>query len=365
MRRDILVKYMFSCFIFLGLFVTLLLVRISLNAQTTSKVEVIEELGTNGTINWTSKVVRVKGNGYGPESVKELGRRKILAKRAAQLDAYRNLLEAVKGVHVTSFINIENMMRESNTVRTQIVGMVKGMRLVEVVYSNDGSCEVTVEVNLDEHGNFLIASLEGGDIKVTDNYPKFDWAAQREELDKVRADYARLKMEIQEKEPDKPGDIYRGIEKKNDPIKAPKAKELPFNPVTANKDYTGLLVDARDFNLKPALAPAILNEKQEKMYGIGALPSKISNGAIVSYRFGTIEKAKKFIEIGDNPLVVKCIKQVNQSDIMLSTEDARKVMYINELLEKKKVVILLPESLESICSILQFNIQEEHPCRTI
>lgn len=354
MRRNIFVKITMLCLFFPGLFVPLLLTLDFHDAQTNSKMEVITGLGEEATINWTTKVVRVKGNGFGPENVKELGRRKILAKRAAQLDAYRNLLEAVKGVQVTSDISLENMMQESNTVTTQTIGMVKGMRLVEVVYSNDGGCEVTVEVNIDEQGNFLLATLTSGEVKVRDNYPKFDWVAQREELEKIKTDYAFLAKELNKKNQElisswqnnannfSPGQPGRSVKAKNDKNnRVMVAQEQSFNPLTANKDYTGLLVDARGASLKPVLAPVILNEKQEKMYGIGAIPSKISGGAIVSYVYGNIERAKRYKEIGDNPLVVKCIKTVNQSDIMLSCEDAQKVMFINELLEQKKVAVLI------------------------
>jgi hypothetical protein len=100
-------------------------------------------------------------------------------------------------------------------------------------------------------------------------------------------------------------------------------------------------VDARGLKLKPALAPAILNEKKEKMYGIGVIPAEMNGGAIVSYMRGNIERARQHKDIGNNPLVVKCIKIINQSDIMISNTAVKKVILIPQLLEQKKVVILL------------------------
>ena len=81
-----------------------------------SDLDYVADYGDEAEMNWTKKVLRVKGNGFGPERVKEPGRRKILAKRAAEMDAYRNLVEVVKGVHVTSNTRVEDMMLESDSV---------------------------------------------------------------------------------------------------------------------------------------------------------------------------------------------------------------------------------------------------------
>jgi len=360
MKREISIKILMMFFFYTGFVAPLLLTWDTGDASPNSRVDVIAELGNKGTINWTTKLVRVRGNGYAPENVEELGRRKILAQRAAQLDAYRNLLEVVKGVQVTSYIDIESMMRDSDTIRTQTKGMVKGMRLVEVVYSNDGACRVTVEVNFDKQGNFLLAALSNGEVKVTDKYPKFDWVAQRKELERIKSGYASLAKDFKNKTEElehsqqeaahlkeqlKNGETFHatGNAKSNSEPSKPAAAALEpiFNPQTANTDYTGLLVDARGTGIKPALAPAILNEKQEKMYGIGVMPSRISVGAIVSYLYGDIERAKKYKKIGNNPLIVKCIKAVNRSDIMLDSEDAEKLKFIDELLEQMKVAVLI------------------------
>jgi len=38
---------------------------------------------------------------------------------------------------------------------------------------------------------------------------------------------------------------------------------------SGNNSYTGLLIDGRLLNIKPVLAPSILSEKKEKIYGVG------------------------------------------------------------------------------------------------
>ena len=102
-------------------------------------------------------------------------------------------------------------------------------------------------------------------------------------------------------------------------------------------------MDARGLNLEPALAPSILNQNGEKIYGIGVFPIEVTSGAIVDYLVGNIERAKKHKKIADRPMVAKGIEVVNESDIMISNEDARKLVLIHDLLEQKKVAILHEE----------------------
>jgi hypothetical protein len=452
----------------------------------------ISEIGDNGTINWTTKALRVKGNGFGPSRVKELGRRKILAKRAAKLDAYRNLIEVIKGVHVTSATSVESMMMESDFVKAKAGGMVKGMRLVDVHYTNDGGCEITMEVSIDRQGQFLLEALNTSAVTMKDDYPKFDWVAMRKKLDETRTklsharlQYAITREALREKGRElddtnlklahleerltttntnntrlkdqlvsaqneltksknivkqlvdryhreeiksttsetelkmtqkflkaKEGELVRlsaEMEKYNKEATfakldrerllgyvqrireiqretkkrvtsssqpanqrsnqssfqaetPPPNKKKPYTddkrmqpertlttvsertpqptPQPANENYTGLLVDARGIELDPVLAPSILNEKKEKMYGIGVIPKEINSGSTAAYIRGNLEHAKQYKNVGNNPLVVKCIKTVNRSDLMLDEADARKVTLIPDLLEEKKVTIL-------------------------
>jgi hypothetical protein len=108
-----------------------------------------------------------------------------------------------------------------------------------------------------------------------------------------------------------------------------------------DKNYTGLLIDARSLGLKPVLAPAILNEQEEKIYGVGVIPKTLKGGAIVDYLSGSVDKVKKYKKVGPDPLLIKGIKSVNQSDIMISNADTKKLVSIMDLMEKQKVAVLL------------------------
>lgn len=454
MRKNIFIIIVVMYLMLPGCFVSLLPAQ-DQDPETDPGTEMsfVEEWGDEASVNWTTKALRVKGNGFGPEKV-DLGRRKILAKRAAKMDAYRNLSEVVKGVQVTSYTNVENMMLVSDWVKAKAGSMVKGMQVVDVTYSDDGGCEVTVEVNIDKKGRFLLDALNTGKVEITDHYPKFDWAALKNELKQVRKKYNSLlasfkkkgeelvdarqklaRVEEQLKSEDlKKSELKTQLASAEEELKRTKniADELTNKiadleiKLTANEKeleitkkflsekkqeldkllaaivnlkkapaqgreellvylqriieiqreireklgtfdgtepdgeddedhepkkpipppttpYTGLLVDARGLNLEPALAPSILNQNGEKIYGIGVFPIEVTSGAIVDYLVGNIERAKQHKKIADRPMVAKGIEVVNESDIMISNEDARKLVLIHDLLEQKKVAILHKE----------------------
>lgn len=306
-----------------------------------SQLDYVTDLGGRASINWTTKVIRVKGFGASSERILDLCQRKLAALRAAEVDAYRKALEVIKGVQVTSSVSVEVLMAASPIISAKVSGVIRGMRLLDVSYSGDGGCIVTLELNIDSEGQCLLSSLNSGDIKISDNYPKFDWMGIMSELEETRAKIAAAQLDIErlinnnEQLKIKTNDLEKSHE-------AGHSSKVNFSePAIIRKQYTGLLVDARNVKLKPALAPAIVNSKNEKMYGDGVFPDKNPSGSIVCYLRGSIEKAKMYREIGDNPLVISCARPISESDIMISDEDAQKLMAINKLLQKKKVAILI------------------------
>lgn len=76
------------------------------------------------------------------------GQARLMAKRAAQLDAYRNLLELVKGVQIKSGTTVENFMARDDQIRSRVEGIIREARIVEENYLPDGTCEVIVEFDL-------------------------------------------------------------------------------------------------------------------------------------------------------------------------------------------------------------------------
>ncbi|MDR0674339.1 MAG: LPP20 family lipoprotein [Zoogloeaceae bacterium] len=76
------------------------------------------------------------------------GQQKLMAIRAAQIDAYRNLAEQVHGFRVWGDTSVSAYVAKNDTVRTYVDAFIRGARVVNVADADDGTFEVTVETTL-------------------------------------------------------------------------------------------------------------------------------------------------------------------------------------------------------------------------
>lgn len=110
---------------------------------------VVRDVFDKGEIDWTHGFVRARGYGF-MDPKKPKGQARLLAERAAVVDARRNLLEILKGVHITSETVVEDYMTQNDLIVQRVEGIVKGARVVgKPKYYPDGRVEVVVEVSLD------------------------------------------------------------------------------------------------------------------------------------------------------------------------------------------------------------------------
>jgi hypothetical protein len=97
---------------------------------------------------WATRVIRVTGFGVEPANG-SAAQRKLMAKRAAQVDAYRNLTEQIKGVKLDAETTVENFMTKDDVIRTNVNTFIRGAKVVAVRYQEDGTCEVDIALALD------------------------------------------------------------------------------------------------------------------------------------------------------------------------------------------------------------------------
>lgn len=75
---------------------------------------------------------------------------KLLAKRAAELDAYRKLAEIIKGFQIDGQTTVRDFVTESDEIHTQFRHFLKGAEPVgSPRYFDDGTCEVDMRVTLE------------------------------------------------------------------------------------------------------------------------------------------------------------------------------------------------------------------------
>ncbi len=73
---------------------------------------------------------------------------KLLAKRAAEADAYRKIAETIKGVQINSETYVRDFVTESDVIEAEFDEFIKGVRLGRATYYQDGTCEVEAEVTV-------------------------------------------------------------------------------------------------------------------------------------------------------------------------------------------------------------------------
>ncbi|MEE9934964.1 MAG: LPP20 family lipoprotein, partial [Deltaproteobacteria bacterium] len=110
--------------------------------------KVTDKIGDKGMVNYEDGYIEAVGTGAPPEQYYGKPQARPMALRAAQVDAYRNLLETVQGVQIDSKTTIKDFVVESDTINTAINGMVKGAQIVKKEYMSDGTVEVTVRMPL-------------------------------------------------------------------------------------------------------------------------------------------------------------------------------------------------------------------------
>ena len=87
-------------------------------SMTAFSKEVIKETASGG-VNWSQGIVFAQGYGTAKEGL-SAAQTRILARRAAIVDAQRNLLEITKGVRITSALSTGQAMKDSIELATRV-----------------------------------------------------------------------------------------------------------------------------------------------------------------------------------------------------------------------------------------------------
>lgn len=285
-----------------------------------------------GTIDWSERWVEAVGSGAAPQS-NNPGQQRLMAERAARVDAYRNLLEMVEGVQVDAETTVHDFVTESDVIRTRVQGVVKGAQQQgQPRYLSDGTVEITLRMPL--FGSHQLSGALGA-----------------ERLMRKRAQQVQQMLNS--------GVSLQDLFASAHPQREPQWPSLPFLPVRlasaqpgfwpvqlAQQAYTGMVLDMCTLPIRPAMSPAVLTSANtpQQVY-IGNFPidpdQVISEGVLQYYR--DFDRAVNSPRVGAHPLVVEAWKASdNQVDVLVSPEDAQRIQQADQgghFLKQLKVVV--------------------------
>ena len=264
--------------------------------------EDLSEASGNGTINWSKGVVEAVGIGAPPEKYYGKPQARPMALRAAKLDAMRNLLEATKGVQIDAKTTVSNFMVESDVITGEVQGMIQNARTTKQEYLSDGTVEITMQMSL--NGGFAQLVLPK-DIK---------------QIEPIKAVMA---------EPE-----------------APVAESTGDVPEAEESVYTGLVVDARGIGLRPAMAPKVVDEKGQEVYGSAFVSREFAVQQGMSGYARDLTAAQGNTRVIQNPLTVRGLRTEGsgRSNVVISNADAADLRSGSEhlsFLKKCRVMIVV------------------------
>jgi len=261
--------------------------------------------GEEATVNWESdsQMVEAFGIGVPPENVHP-AKGRALARRAAIVDAQRNLLEEIQGVQVDSETTIQDLAVASDTIRTKVSGLLQGAKVLQEHYNKDGSYEVRVGLPL-YGATGSVASVAIPAVA--------------------------------------PAEVV--------PVAAPQLEAIP-EPKQAEitqAGHTGVIIDATGLGLKSTFSPVIYDTNGRVIYGMSNINPDfaVSNGMVAYAK--SVEGAHSIARVGANPLVLKAVavrggkNSANKVNVVVTPEDGDIILLANantKVLEKCAVAFV-------------------------
>lgn len=232
---------------------------------------------------------RVTAEGFGTPPANAYGAKaNIMARRAAIVDAQRNLAEQVNGVQVDAETTVENFVINSDIVKTKVSALIKGAIVIEEHAMPDGSYRVVMSMPL--YGAQGLAAA-----------------------------------------------VMPAIRDMTPPIPPPPVISATITTqIQMSGTYTGVIIDAEGMGLKPSFSPVIYDTSGRAIYGVSNInyDQAIERG-MVGYA-GSLYDAQTLPRIGGSPIVVKAVQvrggnnSANPVNVVVSVEDGDRILAANQ-----------------------------------
>lgn len=266
----------------------------------------------HGAINWLTGTVTATGESLSTGLAVSSRQVRLRTLRAATVDARKKLLEILNTIPVTEKLRVKNILQQDEDVMQFVRGDMQNSRVAATSFTEDGVANVTVSVTLRD---MFLEKLIGKHISfhhVNDN------------------PYSAVNA------------VVESIEKA-----AESASEHEVADVedVVSVAYTGLLIDAREVGIQPAITLTIVDNAGNILYSPRMVNRDVAlKNGMVEYA-GTWEEAIASKRSSTNPLVLKAVSTQggSRSNIVISDEQALLLKQINnahKFLEKGRVVVV-------------------------
>ena len=263
---------------------SLFLLSFSLSQGVVSQLE-------KGSVNYSEQTISAIGIGFVPTNAVNAGQARRMALRIAKQDALRQLIEIVNGVTLTSETTMSGAMVD-DVINTKVRGFIRGARQVgQPKYLSDTSVEMEFSVPMSGISDIMLPP-------VTAQQP---------------------------------------VQQNN---------QQAAQSTSSTGGITGVIIDARGLRARPAMAPRILDQNGNAVYGPGKYDRQYAvNNGVAGYS-KTLEAAQQDQRVVGNPLVIKGVAPsgTNRTDITISNADVSRLDAANRssnILKDCRVLILL------------------------
>ena len=266
---------------------------------------------------------------------------RLMAVRAAKIDAQRNLLETINGVRVTAGTTVKDMALESDIIGTRVKGMLQGSFEVSSdvkLESDNWVASVTMAVCLakddgDCRERTTLASITQPNLKGAPAAERFS-----------QADVAAVATVATTAAPVASAE-ETPVESVEAPVSEQPAQAAAAVAASTNAKHSGLIVDASSLNFSPMLDVRLKTGQGKELYG----PGHVAMGTDWLHWAASLESAQAMSDIvGDNTLVVTPSGLGEASELVIEDQDAIAIFTSNTMsgdyLSDGKVIIVVSGS---------------------
>lgn len=256
-----------------------------------------------GGINWTTQVITASAVGVAPPYAVSVEHGRALAIQAGAVLARQELLAVARGMVIDSRTTVQAAMVANSVTEARVSGVIRGAQVVGTRDLGGGAVEVTVAIP---------ATGEFADLLLP-----------------------------RPPQPVPPGGVVTPA-----PAPAPVVPTPAPRPTTVVAVFTGLVVDARGLGIKPAMAPKILSEGGQEVYGFSVVDRNwVIQQGMAGYA-KDLPAAQAHSRVTDKPLTVKAVAAAgtNKTDVVISNTDAQLLLGAAQNLEflgKARVMLVV------------------------